>query len=133
MHTAQAETGEIPSTGTAPPVLMMAGQKGNIMKKYSKSEIFAYLKDHVRLLVENGKAIYSVAVDDDGQLVDRCTDHEACFIVDNPAAYLGVSSDEYDAMENVDAFYEKEEMDDEDFREIVEELTEKINDIIENL
>ena len=103
------------------------------MKKYTENEIFAYLTDHVRLLVESGKAIYSVAVEEDGQLVDRCTDHEACFIIDNPAAYLGVSSEEYDAMEGVDAFYEKEAMDDDDFREIVEELTEKINDIIENL
>ena len=103
------------------------------MKKYTENKIFAYLKDHVRLLVENGKAIYSVAVDDDGQLVDRCTDHEACFIIDRPAAYLGVSSDEYDAMEGVDAFYEKEDMDDESFREIVEELTDKINAIIEDL
>lgn len=103
------------------------------MKKYSKSEIFAYLKDHVRLLVESGKAIYSVAVDDDGQLVDRCTEHEACYIIDNPAAYLGVSSDEYGAMENVDAFYEKENIYDEDFREIVEDLTDKINSIIENI
>ena len=111
----------------------MAGQKGKNMKKYTKREIFAYLKDHVRLLVENGKAIYSVAVDEDGQLVDRCTDHEACFIIDNPAAYLGVSSEEYGAMETVDAFYEKEEMDDEDFREIVEDLTDKINSIIENI
>lgn len=112
---------------------MMAGKKGKIMKKYTKSEIFAYLKDHVRLLVENGKAIYSVAVDEDGQLVDRCTDYEAFFIIDRPAAYLGVSSDEYDAMENIDAFYEKEDMNDEDFREIVEDLTDKINDIIENI
>ena len=112
---------------------MMAGQKGKIMKKYTKSEIFAYLTNHVRLLVENGKAIYSVAVDDDGQLVDRCTDNEACFIIDRPAAYLGVSSDEYDAMETVDAFYEKEDMNDEDFREIVEDLTDKINSIIENI
>ena len=103
------------------------------MKKYTENKIFAYLKDHVRLLVENGKAIYSVAVDEDGQLVDRCTDHEACFIIDNPAAYLGVSSDEYDAMEDVDSFYDKEDMDDEDFREIVEALTEKINNIIEIL
>lgn len=103
------------------------------MKKYTENKIFAYLKDHVRLLVENGKAIYSVAVDDDGQLVDRCTVYEACFIIDNPAAYLGVSPEEYDAMEGVDAFYDKEAMDDEDFREIVEALTEKINNIIENL
>lgn len=103
------------------------------MKKYSKSDIFAYLTDHARLLVESGKAIYSVAVDDDGQLVDRCTDYEACFIIDNPAAYLGVSPEEYDAMEGVDAFYEKEDMDDEDFREIVEDLTDKINSIIENI
>ena len=103
------------------------------MKKYTKIEIFAYLKDHVRLLVESGKAIYSVAVDEDGQLVDRCTDHEACFIIDHPSAYLGVSSDEYDALETVDAFYEKEDMDDEDFREIVEDLTDKINAIIENI
>ena len=103
------------------------------MKKYTKKEIFAYLKDHVRLLVENGKAIYSVAVDEDGQLVDRCTDHEACFIIDDPAAYLGVSPEEYDAMEDVDPFYDKEDMDDDDFREIVEDLTEKINHIIENL
>ena len=103
------------------------------MKKYTKSEIFAYLTDHVRLLVENGQAIYSVAVDDDGQLVDRCTDHEACFIIDNPAAYLGVSPEEYDAMEGVDAFYDKEAMDDEDFREIVEDITDKINTIIENI
>lgn len=103
------------------------------MKKYRKSEIFAYLTDHVRLLVENGKAIYSVAVDGDGQLVDRCTDHEACFIIDNPADYLGVSSDEYDAMESVDAFYEKEDMNDEEFREIVEDLTDKVNAIIENI
>ena len=112
---------------------MMAGQKGNIMKKYSKSEIFAYLKDHVRLLVENGKAIYSIAVDEDGQLIDRCTDHEACFIIDNPAAYLGVSSEEYDAMEDVDPFYDKEDMNDKDFREIVEDLTDKINSIIEKI
>ena len=112
---------------------MMAGQKGKIVKKYTKREIFAYLTDHVRLLVENGKAIYSVAVDEDGHLVDRCTEHEACFIIDNPAAYLGVSSDEYCAMETVDAFYEKEEMDDKDFREIVEYLTDKINAIIENI
>lgn len=104
-----------------------------IMKKYTENEIFAYLTDHVRLLVESGKAIYSVAVEEDGQLVDRCTDHEACFIIDRPAAYLGVSSDEYDAMENVDALYEKECMDDDDFREIVEALTDKINAIIENL
>ena len=103
------------------------------MKKYTKSEIFAYLTDHVRLLVENGKAIYSVAADEDGQLVDRCTEHEACFIIDNPAAYLGVSSEEYDAMEDVDSFYDKEDMDDEDFREIVEGLTDKINSIIENI
>lgn len=103
------------------------------MKKYTKSDIFAYLTDHVRLLVESGKAIYSVAVDEDGQLVDRCTDHEACFIIDHPAAYLGVSSDEYDAMESVDAFYEKEDMNDDDFIEIVEGLTEKINAIVENL
>lgn len=109
------------------------GRKEKKMKKYTKSEIFEYLTDHVRLLVESGKAIYSVAVDDDGQLVDRCTDHEACFIIDNPAAYLGVSSEEYDAMEDVDAFYEKEDTYDEDFREIVEDLTEKINHIIENL
>lgn len=114
-------------------MLMMAGQKGKIMKKYNKSEIFAYLTDHVRLLVESGKAIYSVAVDENGQLVDRCTGHEAFFIIDSPAAYLGVSSDEYDAMESVDAFYEKEEMSDEDFREIVEDLTDKINAIIENM
>ena len=112
---------------------MMAGQKGKNMKKYTKSEIFAYLKDHVRLHVENGKAIYSVAVDEDGQLVDRCTEHEACFIIDYPAAYLGVSPEEYDAMENVDAFYEKETMKDDDFREIVADLTDKINAIIENL
>ena len=103
------------------------------MKKYTKNAVFAYLKDHVRLLVENGKAIYSVAVDADGQLVDRCTDYEACFIIDNPAAYLGVSPEEYDAMETVDAFYEKEDMDDEDFREIVEDLTDKINAIIEKI
>ena len=102
------------------------------MKKYTKSEIFAYLTDHVRLLVENGKAIYSVAVDDDGQLVDRCTEHEACYIIDNPAAYLGVSSDEYDAMADGDAFYAKEDMDDESFREIVEDRTEKINERIKN-
>ena len=111
----------------------MAGQKGKNMKKYTKREICEYLKDHVRLLVESGKAIYSVAVDEDGQLVDRCTEHEACSIIDNPTAYLGVSSDEYDAMENVDAFYEKEDMNDEDFREIVEDLTDKINAIIENI
>ena len=111
----------------------MAGQKGKIVKKYTKREIFAYLKDHVRLLVESGKAIYSVAVDEDGQLVDRCTEREACFIIDNPAAYLGVSSEEYDAMEDVDSFYDKEDMDDEDFREIVADLTDKINAIIENL
>lgn len=103
------------------------------MKKYSKSEIFAYLKDHVRLLVENGKAIYSVAVDDDGQLVDRCTDYEACSIIDDPAVYLGVSSDEYDAMETADAFYEKEDMNDKDFKKIVEDLTDKINSIIEKI
>ena len=103
------------------------------MKKYTKSEIFAYLTDHVRLLVENGKAIYSVAVDEDGQLVDRCTDYEACSIIDDPAAYLGVSFEEYDSMEDVDPFYDKEDMDDDDFREIVEDLTEKINHIIENL
>lgn len=120
MHTAQA----VPVTSP---------EKGKLMKKYTKNAVFAYLKDHVRLLVENGKAIYSVAVDDDGNLVDRCTDYEACSIIDDPAAYLGVSSEEYDAMEGVDAFYEKEDMDDEDFREIVEELTEKINNIIENL
>ena len=112
---------------------MMAGQKGKIMKKYTTSEILAYLKDHVRLLVENGKAIYSVAVDDDGNLVDRCTDHEACSIIDDPAAYLGVSSEEYDSMEDVDLFYDKEDMDDEDFREIVEALTDKINAIIEHM
>ena len=103
------------------------------MKKYTKSEIFAYLTDHVRLLVESGKAIYSVAVDEDGQLVDSCTDYGACFIIDDPAAYLGVSPEEYCAMETVDAFYEKENMGDDDFREIVEDLTDKINDIIENL
>ena len=112
----------------------MAGQKkGEIMKKYTKSEIFAYLKDHVRLLVENGKAIYSVAVDDDGNLVDRCTDYEACSIIDDPAAYLGVSPEEYDAMEDVDSFYDKEDMNDKDFRDIVEDLTDKINSIIEKI
>ena len=103
------------------------------MKKYTKSEIFAYLKDHVRLLVENGKAIYSVAVDDDGNLVDRCTDYEACSIIDDPAAYLGVSPEEYDAMEDVDSFYDKEDMNDKDFRDIVEDLTDKINSIIEKI
>ena len=108
-------------------------EKEKIMKKYTTSEILAYLKDHVRLLVENGKAIYSVAVDDDGNLVDRCTDHEACSIIDDPAAYLGVSSEEYDSMEDVDLFYDKEDMDDEDFREIVEALTDKINAIIEHM
>ena len=103
------------------------------MKKYTKNAVFAYLKDHVRLLVENGKAIYSVAVDDDGQLVDRCTDHEACYIIDDPAAYLGVSSEEYDSMEDVDPFYDKEDMNDKSFREIVENLTDKINSIIEKI
>ena len=103
------------------------------MKKYTKSEIFAYLTDHVRLLVESGKAIYSVAVDEDGQLVDRCTDYEACYIIDNPSAYLGVSSEEYDAMEDVDSFYDKEDMNNKDFREIVEDLTDKINSIIEKI
>ena len=103
------------------------------MKKYTESEIFAYLTDNVRLLVEDGKAIYSVAVDDDGQLVDRCTDNEACHTINNPAAYLGVSSEEYDEMEDVDTFYDKESMEDADFREIVADLTEKINAVIENL
>ena len=36
-------------------------------------------------------------------------------------------------MEDVDSFYDKEDMDDEDFREIVEDLTDKINSIIENI
>ena len=103
------------------------------MKKYSKSEIFAYLKDNVRLFVEIGKVIYSVAVDEDGQLVDRCTDHEVCYIIDRPADYLGVSSDEYNSMENVNAFYKKEDMYGKDFRKIVEDLTDKINSIIENI
>ena len=103
------------------------------MKKYTESEIFAYLTDNVRLLVEDGKAIYSVAVDDDGQLVDRCTDNEVCYTINNPAAYLGVSSEEYDAMEDADAFYNKEDKDDADFMEIVADLTEKINAVIESL
>ena len=103
------------------------------MKKYTESEIFTYLTDNVRLLVEDGKAIYSVSVDDDGQLVDRCTDNMACHFINNPAAYLGVSSEEYDAMEDVDAFYSKEDKDDADFMEIVADLTEKINAVIENL
>jgi len=34
MNTNRAETGAIPSTGTAPPVLMMAGQKGQSMNTY---------------------------------------------------------------------------------------------------
>ena len=105
----------------------------NTMKKYTESEIFTYLTDNVRLLVEDGKAIYSVAVDDDGRLVDRCTDNEAYYTISNPAAYLGVSSEEYDAMEDVEAFYSKESMEDSDFREIVADLTEKINAVIENL
>ena len=105
----------------------------NTMKKYTESEIFTYLTDNVRLLVEDGKAIYSVAVDDDGRLVDRCTDNEAYYTISNPAAYLGVSSEEYDAMEDVDAFYNKEDKDDADFMEIVADLTEKINAVIENL
>lgn len=103
------------------------------MTKYTESEIFGYLTDNVRLLVEDGKAIYSVAVDDDGQLVDRCTGNEACYTINDPAAYLGISSDEYDAMEDVDAFYNKESMEDSDFREIVTHLTEKINAVIKNL
>ena len=103
------------------------------MKKYTESEIFTYLTDNVRLLIEDGKAIYSVAVDDDGQLVDRCTSNEACYVINNPAAYLGVSSEEYDAMEDVETFYDKENMNDTDFREIVVDLTEKINAVIENL
>ena len=36
-------------------------------------------------------------------------------------------------MESVDAFYDKEDMGDDDFREIVEDLTDKINSIIENM
>lgn len=103
------------------------------MRKYTESEIFTYLTDKVRLLVEDGKAIYSVAVDDDGRLVDRCTDNEAYYAISNPAAYLGVSSEEYDAMEDVEAFYSKESMEDSDFREIVADLTEKINAVIESL
>lgn len=111
-----------------------AMKKGeNTMKKYTESEIFAYLTDNVRLLVEDGKAIYSVAVDDDGELVDGCTDNEVFFTIYNPAAYLGVSSEEYDAMEDVEAFYSKESMEDSDFREIVADLTEKINAVIESL
>ena len=103
------------------------------MKKYTESEIFTYLTDNVRLFAEDGKAIYSVAVDDDGQLVDGCTDNEAYYVINNPAAYLGVSSEEYDEMEDVDAFYNKEDKDDADFMEIVADLTEKINAVIENL
>ena len=103
------------------------------MRKYTENEIFTYLTDNVRLLVEDGKAIYSVAVDDDGQLVDRCTDNEVFYTINNPAAYLGVSSEEYDAMEDVEAFYSKESMEDSDFREIVADLTEKINAVIESL
>ena len=103
------------------------------MKQYTESDIFASLTDNVRLLVEDGKAIYSVAVDDDGQLVDRCTDNEVCYTINNPVAYLGVSSEEYDAMEDADAFYNKEDKDDADFMEIVADLTEKINAVVENL
>ena len=103
------------------------------MRKYTENEIFTYLTDNVRLLVEDGWATYSVAVDDDGKLVDRCTDNEVFFTIYNPAAYLGVSSEEYDAMEDVEAFYSKESMEDSDFREIVADLTEKINAVIESL
>lgn len=103
------------------------------MKKYTESEIFTYLTDNVRLLVEDGWATYSVAVDDDGELVDGCTDNEVCYTINNPAAYLGVSSEEYDAMEDADAFYNKEDKDDADFMEIVADLTEKINAVIESL
>lgn len=111
-----------------------AMKKGeNTMKKYTENEIFTYLTDNVRLLVEDGWATYSVAVDDDGELVDGCTDNEVFFTIYNPAAYLGVSSEEYDAMEDVEAFYSKESMEDSDFREIVADLTEKINAVIESL
>ena len=103
------------------------------MRKYTENEIFTYLTDNVRLLVEDGWATYSVAVDDDGELVDGCTDNEVFFTIYNPAAYLGVSSEEYDAMEDVEAFYSKESMEDSDFREIVADLTEKINAVIESL
>ena len=103
------------------------------MRKYTENEIFTYLTDNVRLLVEDGWATYSVAVDDDGKLVDGCTDNEVFFTIYNPAAYLGVSSEEYDAMEDVEAFYSKESMEESDFREIVADLNEKINAVTESL
>ena len=76
---------------------------------------------------------HATLADDDGELVDGCTDNEVFFTIYNPAAYLGVSSEEYDAMEDVEAFYRKESMEDSDFREIVADLTEKINAVIESL
>lgn len=107
------------------------------MKLYTEKEIFDYLTNNYKIYVEYGIADYSVSVDDDGNLIcdgkPNDHQHDAVHFIYNPARYLGISQEEFDALEDLYLFFEKETMDDEDFREIVEDLTEKINAIIENL
>ncbi|MGN1075067.1 MAG: hypothetical protein ACI4QB_08760 [Eubacteriales bacterium] len=107
------------------------------MKLYTESDILNYLVSNVRLSLGSGSVIYFVSVDDDGELVTdgMCNDHnhDVDYVISDPASYLGVSQEEYDSMEDMDAFYAKENADDEDFMGIVKELTEEVNALVSSL
>ena len=106
------------------------------MKKYTENEIFEYLKNNLRLYIGEGTVIYFVSVDDDGDLItDSVADgsrqgHDVNVEILDPASYLGVSQEVYDSMEDMDAFFVKENADDEDFMGVVKDLTEEVNDLI---
>ena len=109
------------------------------MKTYTEREIFEYLKNNLRLYIGEGTVIYFVSVDDDGDLItDSVADgsrqgHDVNVEILDPASYLGVSQEEYDSMEDMDAFYAKENADDEAFMDIVKELTEEVNALVDTL
>ena len=76
-----AETGESPSPGTAPPGLMMAGQKGNTMR-HKRTYIFAYLDGKKLIEVIQAALDNNMTVTDMKQtLIDENPGHEVTFKV----------------------------------------------------
>lgn len=97
------------------------------IKTMTKDDLIAYLSDEYQTRVEPdaiGNIIYYVHIDDDGNLVDFCTNDNItltsrlCGVDDLPGNH-----------ENMQPVYDKETMDDPDFAGVVDDLWTQIQNL----
>ncbi len=99
----------------------------DLYRQVTREQVYEVLKENVCIgFEEDHKIVYYIGANEDGSLGYAVDTDKSFTAIRYPEDY-GLTDEEYEAMEDPDYFYNREELGDPVFSGIVDELTEKIN------